>query len=88
MLHTCHNRACVNVAHMYLGTDKDNAMDMIRAGSRPAKIKPEQVVEARKLLAAGVRGTDIAKRLGVSQGIISKMKVGKTFRWLKQQEPA
>lgn len=32
VLHTCHNPRCVNVDHLYLGTVKDNARDMVQAG--------------------------------------------------------
>ena len=30
--HTCDNRACCNPSHMFLGTIKDNAADMVRKG--------------------------------------------------------
>ncbi len=35
VLHTCNNRACVNVEHMYLGTDVENAVDRRNAGTIP-----------------------------------------------------
>lgn len=31
-LHTCHNASCCNPAHLYLGTDKENARDRVAAG--------------------------------------------------------
>jgi len=30
--HTCHNRRCVNLAHLKVGTYKENSQDMVRSG--------------------------------------------------------
>lgn len=32
ILHTCDNPACINPAHLFLGTDKDNTKDAIAKG--------------------------------------------------------
>jgi hypothetical protein len=32
VLHVCDNRPCVNLDHLYLGTQKDNVADMVRKG--------------------------------------------------------
>lgn len=32
VLHRCDNRACINTDHLWLGTKKDNAVDMARKG--------------------------------------------------------
>ena len=32
VLHTCDNRRCVNSKHLFLGTHKDNAQDMVATG--------------------------------------------------------
>lgn len=34
ILHTCHNDRCINLAHLYPGTQKQNIKDMIDAGRR------------------------------------------------------
>lgn len=32
----CHNRACSEITHLYLGTDKDNASDRVANGTHPS----------------------------------------------------
>ncbi len=34
VLHTCHNKSCVNPAHLYDGTKTDNLNDMYRCGGK------------------------------------------------------
>jgi len=37
VLHKCNVRACVNPDHLYIGTQKDNCQDTIRAGNHYSK---------------------------------------------------
>lgn len=57
VLHKCDNAACVRVAHLFLGTDKDNAEDRAAKGRNDdkrgklnpnAKLTEEQIKEIRE----------------------------------------
>lgn len=86
--HRCDVRACINVAHLFLGTHADNMADMHAKGRRShvgakgerhgrAKLTDDQVREIRASLESQ---TVIARRLGVSQSNVSKIRSGK--RWV------
>lgn len=78
VLHSCHNRACVNPAHLRLGTPQENALDMIRAGTHrtgtPRKLTWEQVCEIRATHNTHkITYQELANQYGVSLQTISKI---------------
>ena len=87
VMHSCDNRACVNLAHLVLGTQAENLADM-RAKDRHAKgersghnvLTEEQVVEARLLLARGLAQQKIADRLGCARYTIQAIAYGRTWK--------
>jgi hypothetical protein len=81
--HRCDVPACVNPAHLFLGTQTDNMRDMATKGrdrkargSRVAssKLTEEQVASIRARYASGgVTQTDLSREFGVSQVMVSKI---------------
>lgn len=72
--HKCDVPLCINIAHLFLGTAKENRADMIRKGrtraprgeAHPAaKLTAAQVRTIRKLRASGMKLTEIASRFGI-----------------------
>ena len=76
ILHTCDNRCCVNMEHLYAGTHKDNAQDMVKRGRhfRHTKLKVDDVREIRRLSKTGkINQSAVAKYYGVQQAAIWKI---------------
>ncbi|NTG86185.1 hypothetical protein G6L15_08505 [Agrobacterium rhizogenes] len=98
VLHRCDNPACVNPAHLYVGTALQNAQDrMIRgrkgdiAGAKnpncgsknhTSKLSDVKVREIRGLLGK-IGYKRLAKRYGVSPSSIQGIANGKRWGWLK-----
>lgn len=87
--HECDNRPCINIEHLFLGTQAENLEDM-RSKGRGAKgethgrsmLSLEQVTAIKERLRSGKRGivTALARKYGVSQPTISLIKNEKTWQ--------
>jgi hypothetical protein len=88
VLHKCDNPQCVNPDHLFLGTHQDNMRDMALKGRtwfgskhKDVKLKPEQVLEIRKLYAEGGHTTrSLGAKYGVNSKHISNIVTGKKWK--------
>jgi hypothetical protein len=95
--HTCDNRICVNPAHLFLGTAKDNMQDAARKGrstrgerNHTAKLTEAQAKAILALKDSGYFKPGVARSLaeehGVGVGAIHAIWRGHTWRYLQPQE--
>ena len=93
VLHRCDNPPCCNPAHLYLGTQAQNALDresrqrgggskMRGTGNPAARLTWEQIAYIRQEASNGPRGTQarLARELGVGVSTISRITRG--THWL------
>jgi hypothetical protein len=82
--HRCDTPSCVNPSHLFLGTNSDNLADASRKGRMngcpnnafAAKLTPEDVINIRK---SNLYQKEIAKEYGVSQPLVSAIKLRKVW---------
>lgn len=89
VLHRCDNPPCVNPAHLYAGTDRDNARDrdqrgraVVARGERNSgcKLNEAKVREIREFAAQGRRHSAIGSQFGVSSGTIDQIVSRRSWR--------
>lgn len=93
--HHCDNPPCVNPAHLFVGTPRDNSRDAARKGRcapqrRPemyrgerqhsAKLSEADVVEIRRLFAGGAGVSELAQAFGVNSSAIYRVVRWKAWR--------
>lgn len=77
--HKCDVRCCVNPAHLFIGSRLENMQDAKakkRTKSGTAKLTREQVAIIR---GSNLRVYEIAKELGISQNIVSRVRLGRYY---------
>lgn len=89
VLHSCNNRACINPAHLRLGTHQDNMNDMVDSdhsgkGERNtnAVLEEADVQKIRVFLSKGISMRSIAEAFNVSVSTIKDISRGRTWSWL------
>lgn len=92
VLHRCDNTTCVNPAHLFIGTHRDNMEDMSRKGRATkqcgvdtpwSKLDDDKVRAIRKRRKEGVPFNKIASEFGVTEGAIIPICNGRTWKHVK-----
>lgn len=86
--HRCDNPSCVNPAHLFLGNSKANNADRASKGRNASRVgeanNNAKINEslARYILESPRTGNAIAHELGISSGLVSSIRSGKSWSHL------
>lgn len=83
VLHINGNPKDNRLENLRYGTRTENILDVYYQGGKWRKLSIEDVHQIRFGLCTGIKGTELSKMYGVSCSVISAIKKGKTYSWLK-----
>lgn len=93
--HHCDNPRCVNPTHLWLGTSQENMADMrqkARASrgerNHSAVLTSADVIEIRRLLAAGFKHRELSAQYGVAMSTIAHIATGRSWGHLAAKNPS
>jgi hypothetical protein len=84
--HSCDNPPCVNPAHLFLGTHRDNTRDKLRKGRANLPVGEGHTrsrltaAAVREIRTSGETGRALARKFGVSPATICRAKRGHLWR--------
>lgn len=90
--HRCDNKKCVNPSHLFLGTQKENIIDMINKkrdsiiGERNnnSRLSNHDVIEIKKYIASGFSNRKIATIYKIDESTISHIKCNHSWRTVNE----
>lgn len=74
--HICDVRCCINPSHLFVGTRKENMQDCKSKGRIAASSSKLTAADVDEIRASTERNCEIARRLGFSQNIVSRVRKG------------
>ncbi len=92
VLHSCNNRACVNPAHLRLGTNLENMQDRTRSGrtvcgeaSQKARLSEAQVLEIIRLYGSRKHTqSELGRLFGVGRTTVGYIVRGESWKHLQK----
>lgn len=86
--HKCDNPLCIEPEHLFLGTVFTNTVDCVRKGRNHRKLDEADVIRIREEMKSPRRGkvARLAKELGVTSTLVSRVAKGKCWRHLLPDE--
>lgn len=81
VLHRCDNPPCANIAHLFLGTRTDNAIDKMLKGRAAQRLSIPEVLEIRSL--SDLPRKTVAERFNVSTVTVVKIWRRESWAWLQ-----
>jgi len=87
--HTCDNMLCLHIDHLFLGTPKDNMIDMMikgraKPGGKATKLTTDIVKEIRILIKLGETDRIIATKFSMPVSTINKIRHNKTAYYMRE----
>ena len=70
--HSCDNRACVNPAHLFVATHRENMNDMMAKDRRATKVNKRIIETILRLSEQGLSSSQIAPIVGLHAGHVRK----------------
>jgi hypothetical protein len=92
LLHRCDTRSCVNLDHLFVGTQKENVRDCIQKDRRAkecgedwstSKLTWDQVQEVR---ASSESYSSLARKFGVYPNTIKNIKNNLSWKWKNKEQ--
>lgn len=97
VLHHCDNPTCINPSHLFVGTCADNSRDMVMKnrqshqgspglkGMKHHKAKLNDTAVIDILINKTMNGCQMAKKYGVSQAVVSKIRCGDSWKHISRE---
>ncbi len=90
IMHSCDTPACVNPAHLSIGSNKENVNDCWAKNRHPknygaCKLKEKTVVKILTMYSDGIKQSEIAQALGLHRSNIHRIVHGITWSRLQQK---